>query len=833
MPMNYRFYISVFFLSIVSIWVQAQQNMSLVANVEIDENANDIWGFVGSDGTEYAIMGALTSTRIFSLADPANPVEIISIPGDRSGWRDIKSIGDFIYVIADQGNDGLLSINMTNAPDSIDYQYFNPILDESISTREEVRTQIDSMVSNGVTTYDTTMITEVIQDTLFTFLRTCHNLYSTDGFLYTAGCNGGSQFNGVLIFDPSNDPYKPEFVGKESNSYAHDVYVNGNTMFASEINRGALAIFDITDKTAPQLLGSQFTGFNFTHNAWTNDDGTIVFTTDERGNAFVEAYDVSDPSNIRFLDNFKPLATVGKGVIPHNTHYLNGFLYTSYYTDGVVVTDVNKPDNLIQVGQYDTWPGPDGGFNGNWGAYPFLPSGLILASDRATGLYVLNSEVKRACYLDGTITDQATGLAINRVDVTIQSTDPNLAISDAAGAFQTGQASSGTYEVHFIHKDYNPKAVEVDFEHGVCKTINVELEELKKVRVNFVSSEESNSESLPFVSVSLFNSLNEYSFITTVDGRYVSSVVNTGTYSLIAGKWGYKSIIIDSIFIDQDTQLDIELEEGLEDDFIVDLGWRSTGDSPTGKWERAIPVGTFFGSKASNVTEDLSDDTGEFCYVTGNGGGNAGADDVDDGEVILRSPMTDLMTFENPVVRYSLWFYNDGGAGGAVDDTLNVYVTNQSDTVLIEEITNSESLAGNWLPRSEIALKGLIELTSEMQFIFETSDGEFGHIVEAGLDGFSIIDQTTTPILDIEKEVASFVYPNPANQFLFFDTSAFDEAQDWSAEIITIDGKTILRKTDISDGSIPIANIPSGSYLIVLRSQITSKVLSQKFVKTN
>jgi len=829
--MNYQTLLSIFSLFLLSILVQAQQNMSLVANVQIDDEANDIWGFVGNDGTEYAIIGAVNSTRIFSLADPANPVEVIKIPGDRSGWRDIKSVGDFIYVIADQGNDGLLSINMSNAPDSIDYQYFNPILDEAITTREATREQIDSMEVNGILTYDTTMVTETVSDTLFTFLRTCHNLYSTDDFLYTAGCNGGSQYNGVMIFDPSKDPYKPTFVGKESNSYAHDVYVNGNTMFASEINRGALAIFDISDKTSPTLIGSQFTGFTFTHNAWTNDDGTTVFTTDERGNAFVEAYDVSDPSNILFLDNFKPIESAGKGVIPHNTHYMDGFLYTSYYTDGVIVTDANKPDNLIQVGQYDTWPGADGGFFGNWGAYPFLPSGLILASDRATGLYILQSEVKRACYLEGNITDKETGLAINGVEISIRSKDPNLAKSDAAGAFKTGQASSGTYEVIFKHPNYNGKVVEVDFNHGECLLLNVELEELRKVRVNFVSTLESNAQSLPDVNFSLFNSLNDYGFTTSAKGTYVSSFINVGMYKLVAGKWGFKTIEIDSIFIDADTQLDIKLEEGIEDDFRLDLGWRSLGDSPSGRWQRAIPVGTFFGSKASNVTEDLPDDLGEYCYVTGNVGGNAGADDVDDGEVILRSPLTDLSNYENPVVQYSLWFFNEGGAGGAPDDTLNVYVTNQTETVLIEQITDTLGLPGMWMTPSEIEIKDLIELNSAMRFIFQTSDGEIGHLVEAGVDGFSIIDKTTTPTLEVEEDNISFVYPNPTKDFLSIDIQELGTAHDWSAEIITIEGRTIMRTSDINKGSISIQSIPSGTYLIILSSPSSEKLFRQKFVK--
>lgn len=832
--MYFRYSISLFLLILTHSLI-AQQNMSLIANATIDDESTDIWGYVDQSGVEYAIMGAVNSTRIFSLADPANPVELINIPGDRSGWRDIKSNGEYIYVIADQGNDGLLIIDMTQVEDTITYQYFNPIIDEFITSREDSVTVIDTMLVDGMTVIDTSRVLQVTTDTTITFVETCHNLYSVDGFIYLAGCNGGSRYNGVLILDPSSDPFKPVIIGKESNSYAHDVYVNGNTLYASEINRGALGIFDISDKTAPQLIGSQTTGLRFTHNAWTNDDGTVIFTTDERSNAFVEAYDISDPSNIQFLDNFQPLATVGRGVIPHNTHYHNGFLYTSYYTDGVIVTDAHKPDNLIQVGQYDTWPGPDGGFNGNWGTYPFLPSGLILASDRATGLYVLQSDINRACYLEGTITDKETGLSINGVSVEIISKDINTAMSDAAGSYKTGQASSGTFEVQFLHPDYRALTVNLDLVHGECLVYDAVLELSKKLQIDISTTSTSAgtniSAGLSGVVVTLSNPLNSYEFVTSENGRFTSTGVNSGNYTLVAGKWGFKPFIIDSIQLDENKSIQVNLEQGIEDDFLLDLGWNSSGDSNTGQWERAVPIGTFFGSKASNVTEDLPLDNGNMCYVTGNGGGNPGLDDVDDGDAILTSPLTALSSLMNPVVRYSLWFYNDGGTGSLPDDTLNVYVTNQSDTILLEQITDTLKLSGVWRDQTEIELSPLLTINDSMQFIFKTSDYVVGHIVEAGLDGFSIIDKMTTSTSDVSSTSLSFAYPNPTQDILYIEVNELEVAQDWALDLHTIDGRMLLKNMPIVNQTVSLHQIISGTYILRLRSAHLGQVYTQKLVK--
>ena len=144
-----------------------------------------------------------------------------------------------------------------------------------------------------------------------------------------------------------------------------------------------MGIYDVTDKQNITQLATQPTPYNFTHNVWVNAENTVAFTTDEKANAPVAAYDITDLNDIRELDQFRPVATLNENVIPHNTHTWNNWLITSYYTDGGIIADASRPENIIEVGNWDSFLGGNGGFNGAWGAYPFLPSGLVLLSDRS------------------------------------------------------------------------------------------------------------------------------------------------------------------------------------------------------------------------------------------------------------------------------------------------------------------------------------------------------------------------------------------------------------------------------------------------------------------
>ncbi len=138
----------------------------------------------------------------------------------------------------------------------------------------------------------------------------------------------------------------------------------------------------------------------------------------------------------------------GSDVIPHNAHVLNDFIITSYYTDGVVVHDASNPNNIIEVAHYDTSPNYSGsGYHGSWGAYPFLPSGNILASDIEEGLKILSIDYVRASFLEGTVSDSITGDPL--FDVTVEISETYLSTQTAFdGSFKFGILLSGTFDIY-------------------------------------------------------------------------------------------------------------------------------------------------------------------------------------------------------------------------------------------------------------------------------------------------------------------------------------------------------------------------------------------------
>ena len=62
------------------------------AHSKYTTDLSDIWGWVDSQGNEYAIVGTNEGTSIFSLANPSQPIEVFFEQGMNSIWRDIKHL---------------------------------------------------------------------------------------------------------------------------------------------------------------------------------------------------------------------------------------------------------------------------------------------------------------------------------------------------------------------------------------------------------------------------------------------------------------------------------------------------------------------------------------------------------------------------------------------------------------------------------------------------------------------------------------------------------------------------------------------------------------------
>lgn len=712
--------------STFSLTVTAQNlNVSLVGSLQYNEDANDIWGYTDSSGIEYAIVGLRNGTSVVSLADPANPVQVGYVPGANSTWRDIKTWGQYAYVTTDVGTDGLVVIDLSNLPNGITSTNWQPTL-----------------TVNG-------------QAGIF---EKAHNIWiDENGYAYISGANLG--VGGVMMLDVHTTPGTPIFVGATPNNYSHDCFARGDTLYTADIYAGEFTIYDVADKANPIFLGSQQTDFSFAHNVWLSDDSQVLFTTDEKPNAPVGAYDVSDPTNIIELDLFKPIQTLGQGVIPHNVHVWDDFLIVSYYTDGLILVDGSRPTNLIEVGNFDTYLTSAGGFNGSWGAYPYFPSGRIIVSDINSGLYIFQPTYVRACWLEGNVTDAVTGNPINNANISITGTLANDD-SDIVGDYETGIATAGTYTVNVVANGYASKTVTVTLSNGVLTVQDFQLLPLVSFNISGTVVDEQGNP-IEDAAVTIENISYTYDFTSDANGNFSTSMFN-GDYNIIAGKWGFNTKVISDTTLDLTTgNFTIELSNGYKDDFILDLGWVSVGNAQTGSWERGNPVGTSSTTYGQVAPEDdIAGDIGEECYVTGNNGSSIADDDVDNGQVRLISPVFDISSYNEPELSISTWFVNiDINGSGFTDDALTLKIFNGDSTITMETITVSDP---NWIAKN-YKIKDYVVPSSTMRFIIETEDlPGFGHVLEAGIDGFEIYEGQPNGTEDFEKLIANIkAYPNP------------------------------------------------------------------------
>ncbi|TXB68955.1 choice-of-anchor B family protein [Phaeodactylibacter luteus] len=763
--------------------ISAQLNMDLLSQVQYNTDLNDIWGWADPEtGVEYAIVGLRNGVSIVSLADPENAEEVARIPGQNSTWRDMKTLGHFAYITTDQGGttEGVTVIDLSQLPEAAPYYHWTPEL-EGLG-----------------------------------LLQTCHNIYIDEfGFAYLAGCNINN--GGMLILNVDTETGEPEFVAPAPNVYSHDVYTVNNHMYASEIYQGRMAIYDVADKNNIQLLGTQPTPFNFTHNIWVNDAETVAFTTDEVGNAPVAAYDITDFGNIEELDLYRPIETLGENVIPHNVHVWDDYLLISYYTDGGRVVDASRPDNLIEVGNYDTFLGGNGGFSGAWGLYPFLPSQTVLVSDINSGLYVLQPNFMRACWLEGMVTDSITGMPLNEVEVVIDSEQPNLGQTDVFGNYATGQVLSGAFEVTYAKPGYRSKTITVELNNGELTEADVELAPLQSYAISGTTIRSADGSPVPGAIVVAQNELFTFTATTGPNGTFNFSNVTEGEYAVYAGAWGYLHGVIEEVQLNGNASLTIELEDGYQDDFVFDLGWASTGNASSGDWVLGAPVGTEYQGVASHPGADVPDDLGNACYSTGNGGGGAGNDDVDGGNVILTSPVMDLSGYDMPVLSLRYWFYNAGGQPGSTpNDELRIAISNGVEEAEILTVTQSISL---WRTLQDIPLNEVIALTDNMRLIITTGDDAEGHIVEAGIDQVLITEEgTPNRTNDFTADTWLAVFPNPTASAFHLDLSWPEDASRAEALVFNQLGQLVERialEQGVAPQAIGVAYAP-GLYQVQL-----------------
>lgn len=347
---------------------QASQNMSLLGQWN-DANLptlsgwryNDVWGFE-YNGREYGIIGSVGKVHFIDVTDPANATEVAGLAGSpaaNSLWRDMKTYDQYAYAVT-EGSEGLRVFDLSGLPATV---------------------------------------TQVHQST--THFQTAHNIFidGANARLYVAGARNGATNVDLIIFDLST-PASPTHLAslQLAGDYIHDIYVEANIGFCSHGYNG-LYIYDFTNALAPEdrgsIVGYPQSGYN--HSSWKSGN-TFVFADEVPQGKPLKITQLNwDPLNEvytagpvgLFSSNLLNLPTPSS---PHNPFIVGNICVVSYYFDGVQVFDISDPDNVARVAYYDTYPANvnyPGCCGGNWGVYPFLPSGRILAADQTGGLMVL------------------------------------------------------------------------------------------------------------------------------------------------------------------------------------------------------------------------------------------------------------------------------------------------------------------------------------------------------------------------------------------------------------------------------------------------------------
>ncbi|MAB29291.1 MAG: hypothetical protein CMJ53_08475 [Planctomycetaceae bacterium] len=335
---------------------------------------NDCWGYVSPSGQEYALMCTNRGTAFVEVTDPGDPEILVFHNGPSSTWRDIKVYGEYAYAVSEGGN-GIQCFDLRNI-DSGSVPPPNEVTTGGTSSTHNVAINIDS------------------------------------GYLYR--CGGGSNI-GLRIYDLKSDPMNPTFVGEWLDRYVHDVQVVTYTegpyagmevaFCCAGFNNGstntALDIVDVTDKANPALLRRlQYPNGAYSHQGWLTPDRKYFLLGDEldEGGDTPTSIIVINVENI-YSPTFIESWTNDNTAITHNIYTLGDFAYMANYTSGMRVFDIRDPENMKEVGFFDTRTSDDSvSFDGLWSCYPYLPSGTILGSDIQRGLFVWTPDLARLTF---------------------------------------------------------------------------------------------------------------------------------------------------------------------------------------------------------------------------------------------------------------------------------------------------------------------------------------------------------------------------------------------------------------------------------------------------
>lgn len=367
----------VFFTANVKSQTYASQNISLLGFLNPNTNAatygvdnrkySGCWAWYQSNrGKEYAISGSSHGTYFIDITAPGTPTISDFVPGKTNcTWREIKTYQNYCYVASDDASPNTFQI--------IDMQY----LPDSVHVIHNGRTYME----RGHTLW-------VDKDKLYVGSTT----YSTGVYSAMSIWSLATPSVPVKLRDVNQD------ISNSVINQVHDMYVLNDTCYAS-CGYGGLIILKFNNNNTFSQIGS-FTGYSqagYNHSSYlTPDRKHLIFCDEVPVGLPIHIVNVQNLSNIQNVSTFKPFAATTS----HNPYLIsNSIAVVSCYQDGLIVYNISNPATPTLTGFFDTHP--QGGNNvgnyfgndyrGNWGAYPWLPSGNVVANDMQNGIFILNA----------------------------------------------------------------------------------------------------------------------------------------------------------------------------------------------------------------------------------------------------------------------------------------------------------------------------------------------------------------------------------------------------------------------------------------------------------
>lgn len=204
----------------------------------------------------------------------------------------------------------------------------------------------------------------------------------------------------VLVYDVRN-PLEPVQVnafstqqGVTQSSYIHDAFAFEGRLYANYWDLG-LVVADVGNVSGGVSELGRYAYPNAKSHAVAVGrikDRVIAFEGGEQWGAHLRVLDVTDPTNIQRIGEYK----LDPHVSIHNLQLQGERLYVAYYQHGVRVLDVSNPEDPEEVGSFGTWRESDvtNGYSFYEGAIGIRVNGdgYIYAIDRARGLLILKEE---------------------------------------------------------------------------------------------------------------------------------------------------------------------------------------------------------------------------------------------------------------------------------------------------------------------------------------------------------------------------------------------------------------------------------------------------------